>query len=46
MVNINIKVDDDVHKRMKLLCVKNGSTIQDFVNWAIVEKIDMDDLED
>jgi len=39
MVNVNIAIDDGLHKKMKLYCVKHDVSIKDYVNQAIGEEL-------
>ena len=36
---LNLKVDDAVHKRVKILVARSGSNIREFVRLAINEKL-------
>lgn len=39
MVNINIEMDDNLHKEMKIKCVSSSVTIQDHINNLIREDL-------
>lgn len=39
MVRVNIEVDDELHKKAKLISVNNNITLIQFINEAIGEKI-------
>jgi predicted HicB family RNase H-like nuclease len=39
MVNVNIGIDDELHKQIKLYCVQNGTSLKEFVNQALVEEL-------
>ncbi|MEM3126622.1 MAG: plasmid partition protein ParG [Candidatus Woesearchaeota archaeon] len=40
MGRVNIEINDELHKRMKVSCALKEKTIIDFVNKAIKEKLD------
>jgi len=40
MVNINIELPDDLHKKLKVICAINSTTIKDFINKSIEEEND------
>ena len=35
MVNINIELPDDLHKKLKIICAVNSTSIKDFINKSI-----------
>ncbi len=39
MVNINIRVPDDVHKQVKLAAVKSGKTIKEYIIERLEEEL-------
>jgi len=39
MVRINIEVEDDLHKRAKLISVNTNKTLIQFINEAIRDKV-------
>ncbi len=39
MVNINIKIPNEIHKKAKLQCVLNDLTLKDFIIQTIEEKL-------
>ena len=36
----NIKINDQAHKRVKVICAMNGWRIEDFVSECVNEKLD------
>ena len=39
MTRVNIEVDDELHKKAKLVSVSEGKTLIQFINEAIEEKV-------
>ena len=39
MVRVNIEVEDELHKKAKLISVNNNKTLIQFINEAIEEKV-------
>jgi len=39
MVRVNIEVDDELHKKAKLISVVSNKTLIQFINEAIEEKV-------
>lgn len=39
MVNINIKISDELHKKLKLESVKNDTTLKDFIIKILEEEL-------
>lgn len=39
MVRVNIEVDDELHKKAKLISVVSNKTLIQFINEAIKEKV-------
>jgi len=35
MVNINIELPDELHKKLKIICAVNSTSIKDFINKSI-----------
>ena len=42
MKRLNVSVDDDLHKQLKMAVAENGTTIGQFVIDAITEKLEND----
>ena len=42
---INIRLPDDLYKRVKACCNENETTIQEFVKDAIIEKLELSHKE-
>ena len=40
MVNINIEIENERHKKMKVICVENNITIEKYINALIQENIE------
>lgn len=40
MGNVNIKIPDEVHKKIKIACAINSITLIEFINSAIEEKLE------
>lgn len=38
MVNINIELPNDLHKKLKILCAMNSTSIKEFINKSIEEE--------
>ncbi len=45
MKRLNVSVDDDLHKQLKMAVAEKGSTIGQFVIDAITEKLENDKKE-
>jgi len=39
MGRVNIEIEDELHKKLKVACALQGKTIQDFINEALIEKL-------
>ena len=39
MGRVNIEIEDELHKKLKVACALQGKTIQDFINGALIEKL-------
>lgn len=44
MVNINIEIPDDLHKKIKIFCVMNSITMKDFIISSLEKKINLSNL--
>ena len=42
MKRLNVSVDDDLHKQLKMAVAENGTTIGQYVTDAIAEKLEND----
>lgn len=42
MKRLNVSVDDDLHRQLKMAVAENGTTINQFVIEAITEKLEND----
>ena len=38
MINLNIKIDDDVHRQLKILAAKKGTTLRIIVNEILLKE--------
>jgi predicted HicB family RNase H-like nuclease len=36
---VNIEIEEELHKKMKIACAMKGTTIIEFINEAIAEKL-------
>ena len=42
MVNVNVKMDDDVHHKARVLAMKQKKSLIQYVNEAVKEKVERD----
>lgn len=45
MKRLNVSIDDDLHRQLKMAVAGRGTTIGQFVIEAITEKIDSDEMQ-
>jgi predicted HicB family RNase H-like nuclease len=39
MTRVNIEIDDEVHRKLKVVCALKGITIIQYINSALEEKV-------
>jgi predicted HicB family RNase H-like nuclease len=39
LARVNVEINEELHKKMKVVCAMKGKTIIEFINEAIAEKL-------
>lgn len=45
MVNINIEIPEDLHKKIKIFCAMNDLTLKDFIINTLKESVDKNTIK-